>query len=104
MTEHFPEAGEAEIRKILGIRYPGEDRKTKASTSAVKKKAAEKRVRSYVVAGWSSTFIGTTLIGGIQLISLGVIGEYVGKIYMETKRRPRYTVEEKKGFDKNKQL
>ena len=47
VTEHFPEAGEAEVRKILGIRYPGEDRKSKASTSAVNKKAAEKRVRSY---------------------------------------------------------
>ena len=46
-----------------------------------------------VVPGWSSSFIGTTLIGGIQLISLGVIGEYVGKIYMETKGRPRYIVE-----------
>lgn len=53
----------------------------------------------HVVAGWSSSFIGTTLIGGIQLISLGVIGEYVGKIYMETKGRPRYIVEEKKGLD-----
>ena len=52
----------------------------------------------HVVAGWSSTFIGTTLIGGIQLISLGVIGEYVGKIYMETKGRPRFTVEERKGL------
>ena len=52
----------------------------------------------HVVAGWSSTFIGMTLIGGIQLISLGVIGEYVGKIYMETKGRPRFTVEERKGL------
>ena len=52
----------------------------------------------HVVAGWSSSFIGMTLIGGIQLISLGVIGEYVGKIYMETKGRPRYIVEEKKGI------
>ena len=51
-----------------------------------------------VVPGWSSSFIGTTLIGGIQLISLGVIGEYVGKIYMETKGRPRYIVEERKGI------
>lgn len=48
-----------------------------------------------VVPGWSSSFIGTTLIGGIQLVSLGVIGEYVGKIYMETKGRPRYIVEER---------
>ena len=48
-----------------------------------------------MVEGWASSFIGTTLIGGIQLISLGVIGEYVGKIYMETKARPRYIVEER---------
>ena len=52
-------------------------------------------ITGHVVAGWASSFIGTTLIGGIQLISLGVIGEYVGKIYMETKGRPRYIVEEK---------
>ena len=54
-------------------------------------------ITGHVVAGWASSFIGTTLIGGIQLISLGVIGEYVGKIYMETKGRPRYIVEEKIG-------
>ena len=54
-------------------------------------------VTGHVVAGWASSFIGTTLIGGIQLISLGVIGEYVGKIYMETKERPRFIVEERKG-------
>lgn len=53
----------------------------------------------HVVAGWTSSFIGTTLIGGIQLISLGVIGEYVGKIYMETKGRPRYIIEERRGLD-----
>ena len=52
----------------------------------------------HVVVGWASSFIGTTLIGGIQLISLGVIGEYVGKIYMETKGRPRYIIEERKGL------
>ena len=57
------------------------------------------RITGHVVAGWASSFIGTTLIGGIQLISLGVIGEYVGKIYMETKGRPRYIVEERKGLD-----
>ena len=52
----------------------------------------------HVVPGWASMFITVTLLGGIQLISLGVIGEYIGKIYMETKGRPRYIVEERKGF------
>jgi len=33
------------------------------------------------------------LIGGVQLFSIGLLGEYVGKVYMETKRRPRYFVE-----------
>ena len=36
-------------------------------------------------------------IGGIQLLSLGVIGEYVGKMYLETKKRPRYIIKDKKG-------
>lgn len=47
------------------------------------------------IAGWASSMIATCFIGGIQLISLGVIGEYVGKIYMETKQRPRYIISEK---------
>ena len=47
------------------------------------------------VPGWSSNLISVCLIGGIQLISLGVIGEYVGKIYLETKHRPRYIVGER---------
>ena len=59
-------------------------------------------ITGHVVAGWSSSFISTTLIGGIQLISLGVIGEYVGKIYMETKSRPRYIIEERKGLHHRK--
>jgi glycosyltransferase involved in cell wall biosynthesis len=44
------------------------------------------------VPGWSSNLISVCLIGGIQLISLGVIGEYIGKIYLETKHRPRYII------------
>jgi len=46
-----------------------------------------------VVAGWASTVIPIYFIGGIQLISLGVIGEYIGKIYKETKKRPHYVNE-----------
>ncbi len=45
--------------------------------------------------GWSSTICVILFLGGIQLLSIGVIGEYVGKIYMETKRRPRYIISEK---------
>ena len=46
------------------------------------------------VAGWASTIMSIWLLGGIQLIALGLIGEYVGKIYMETKRRPKFILEE----------
>ena len=45
------------------------------------------------VDGWTSTLASIWMIGGIQLLSLGVIGEYVGKIYNETKRRPRFIIE-----------
>ncbi|MBQ5755121.1 MAG: glycosyltransferase family 2 protein [Oscillospiraceae bacterium] len=44
------------------------------------------------VAGWASTICIVCFMGGIQLLSLGVLGEYIGKIYMETKARPRYII------------
>ena len=44
--------------------------------------------------GWSSTMCSIWLIGGLQLLCLGIIGEYVGKIYSEVKHRPRFTVAE----------
>lgn len=47
------------------------------------------------VAGWASTVSIVAFMGGVQLLSLGVIGEYVGKIYLETKRRPRYIISER---------
>ncbi|RYL92533.1 glycosyltransferase [Sporolactobacillus sp. THM7-4] len=46
------------------------------------------------VTGWSSIILSIWLIGGIQLTAIGVIGEYIGKIFKETKHRPRYTIEE----------
>jgi glycosyltransferase involved in cell wall biosynthesis len=50
------------------------------------------------VPGWTLLFIACASIGGIQLVSLGVLGEYVGRIYGEAKRRPLYVVRERLGF------
>ena len=47
------------------------------------------------VAGWASMTCIICFVSGVQLISLGIIGEYVGKVYMETKRRPRYIISER---------
>lgn len=47
------------------------------------------------VSGWASTTCILCFLGGIQLLSLGVIGEYIGKIYLETKARPRYILSER---------
>lgn len=46
-----------------------------------------------VVTGWTSLIISIWLIGGLQLIGIGMLGEYIGKIYMEVKGRPKYIVE-----------
>ena len=47
------------------------------------------------VAGWASTTCIVCFVSGVQLISLGIIGEYVGKIYLETKGRPRYIISQR---------
>lgn len=47
------------------------------------------------VAGWASTICVICFLGGIQLLSLGVIGQYIGKIYMESKHRPRYIISDR---------
>ena len=50
--------------------------------------------RGLTVAGWASIMMSIWLLGGLQLMALGMIGEYIGKTYMETKRRPKFILEE----------
>lgn len=49
-----------------------------------------------VVTGWSSLMVSIWFVGGVQLISISMIGEYVGKVFSEVKQRPRYVIEEDK--------
>ncbi|MBD0370782.1 MAG: glycosyltransferase family 2 protein [Pyrinomonadaceae bacterium] len=51
--------------------------------------------------GWASLFIAVLFMGGVQLLTLGIIGEYLGRIYTEVKRRPLYVVQERLGFEKD---
>lgn len=51
------------------------------------------------VKGWTSILIAITFLGGIQLVMIGVIGEYIGRIYQEVKHRPLYLIREKSGFE-----
>lgn len=57
-------------------------------------------LKGSTVAGWTSMTCIISLIGGIQLICMGVIGEYIGKIYLETKKRPRFIVD-RRTYDKD---
>ena len=50
------------------------------------------------VSGWSSLMISIWFLGGLNLLALGIVGEYIGKIYSEVKQRPRYLVEETLGM------
>jgi glycosyltransferase involved in cell wall biosynthesis len=45
------------------------------------------------IPGWASTTIPIYFIGGVQLLSVGILGEYIGKIYTEVKQRPRYIIQ-----------
>lgn len=47
----------------------------------------------HTVSGWTSTIVSIWAIGGLQMLSIGVIGEYIGKIYLETKERPRFIID-----------
>lgn len=52
------------------------------------------------ITGWTSTIAVVCFVGGVQLICMGVLGEYIGKIYMEVKQRPRYIISERTYEDK----
>ena len=52
-------------------------------------------ILGHSVSGWASTTCIICFVSGVQLICLGIIGEYIGKIYMETKQRPRYIISER---------
>jgi len=53
------------------------------------------------VEGWTTVVIAVLFIGGVQLICVGILGEYIGRIYSEVKNRPLYVVQEYRGFDPN---
>ncbi|MEG1550542.1 MAG: glycosyltransferase, partial [Ruthenibacterium sp.] len=55
------------------------------------------------VSGWSSMICAIFFMGGVQLLCLGVIGEYIGKIYNETKARPRFIISETTDASPNKE-
>jgi glycosyltransferase involved in cell wall biosynthesis len=52
------------------------------------------KIQGNTVAGWTSVMIAIFFLGGVQMLSLGIIGEYIGKIYMESKNRPKFFIEE----------
>lgn len=57
------------------------------------------KISGHTVPGWASVTIAIFFMGGVQMLSLGVVGEYIGKIYLETKRRPRYHIEKITNLD-----
>ena len=57
----------------------------------------------HVVAGWTSLILSIWFLGGLQLLAIGLVGQYIGKIYIEVKERPRYNIEKVLTADANKQ-
>ncbi len=54
------------------------------------------------IQGWSSIMVSNLFLGGIILLTLGILGEYIGRIYKELKNRPQYIIKEKYGFNEDK--
>ena len=67
---------------------------TAVSFLAVAVVAVRRLVWGDPVAGWASTVCVVTLIGGIQLFCMGIMGQYISKIYLEVKKRPHYIIAE----------
>ena len=51
------------------------------------------------VPGWATLVVAVTFLGGLQLLSIGILGEYIGSIFNEVKQRPRYLIAQKHGFE-----
>src|SRR5699024_12437271 len=54
------------------------------------------KINGHIVSGWASLMISIWFLGGVQLISISIIGEYIGKIFSELKHRPRFNIEDRK--------
>jgi polyisoprenyl-phosphate glycosyltransferase len=55
-----------------------------------------------IIPGWTSIFVASLFLGGVQLISIGILGEYLGRIYEEIKGRPLYVIDEQVNFEPEK--
>ena len=51
-------------------------------------------IAGQTVQGWASLAVSIWALGGLQLLAIGIVGEYIGKIYLETKNRPKFFIEE----------
>ena len=60
------------------------------------------KLLGFTVSGWTFIVCSIWLLAGVQMLSIGLIGEYVGKIYSETKHRPRYIIDETLKENQNK--
>ena len=50
----------------------------------------------YTIKGWTTVMVVMLILGGFQIFSIGIVGEYISKIYLEVKDRPRYIIEDTK--------